>query len=201
MRTLILHNYRFKPNVIRFREFLAKHPSGGLRHVALHYETPSPAIEQSYWMKQERKHRVLLTDYAIHFLDLAWLFCGGPMQVHRYDLAWNGRDELESFSAALSFSGVACDILVRQGCHQRQCSIIYHFQNYSVHLRFFPDVFLPIISGHGLFDDARLTVAGVAAGAHKALERLRISTTDRSHDLVLSAFTGMTTTPGSASLS
>jgi nucleoside-diphosphate-sugar epimerase/predicted dehydrogenase len=184
----VLHNYRFKPNVLKYRKFLRQHPTGSLRAVTLHFETPSPANEQSAWMKQERKHRIVLCDYALHFLDLAWIFCIGKMQTHRCDVDFNDRGELERVSAALSFDGVPCDVLIRSGCHQRQCIVTHHFQNYSAELRFFPDVFVPITGGKGLLDDAQLAASGLVSTGAKILEKLGAHTSDLSHDKVLEAF-------------
>ncbi len=186
----VLHNYRFKPNVLQMREHLRRHPSGALRGVSLHYETPSPANEQSSWMKQEWKHRILLTDYSMHLLDIAWLFCEGPMQVHRCLATQNDRDELETLSADLSFDGTACDILIRSGGHQRHCIIRHHFQNYSTELRFFPDVFVPMTGGQSMLDDARLAWRGLVSTGAKVVEKLGLGTADHSHDRVLAAFTG-----------
>lgn len=187
----ILHNYRFKSNVIQFRRFLATHPSGMLRAVALHYETPSPALEKSHWMRQERTHRILITDYALHFLDLAWIFCNGPLTIHRCETGWNSRNELESLSAALSFNGVPCDVLIRQGCHQRECVLIYHFQNYTAELRFFPELFVPIGGGRGVMHDARLAGAGLWAIGKKVVEKTGLGARDRSHEIILSSFVGI----------
>ena len=189
-QTAVLHNYRFKPNVLKYREFLKQHPSGALRAVSLHFETPSPANEQSAWMKQEHKHRILLCDYAMHYLDLTWLFCEGEMQVHRCGIRFNDRDELETLSTAMSFNGVSCDVLIRSGCHQRQCIVTHHFQNYSAELRFFPDVFIPMVGGKGMVDDLKLGSAGLISTSGKVLEKLGVCTLDRSHDRVLAAFTG-----------
>lgn len=190
-RAAVLHNYRFKPNVLKYREFLRKHPSGALRAVTLHYETPSPANEQSSWMKQERKHRILLCDYALHYLDMTWIFCRGDMRVQRCDTTFNDRDELQQVSAALNFDdGVTCDILIRSGCHQRQCVLTHHFQNYSAELRFFPDVFVPMTGGKSTLTDLHLAWSGLVSTAAKILEKLGLRVSDRSHDQVLEAFIG-----------
>ena len=130
------------------------------------------------------------SDYSLHMLDLTWLFCEGPMQVDRCGVSFNDRDELETLSAAMSFSGVPCDVLIRSGCHQRQCIITHHYQNYSAELRFFPDVFVPIIGGKGMVDDLRLGTAGLLATGVKILEKLGMRRDDYSHDIVLKAFTG-----------
>jgi predicted dehydrogenase len=186
----VLHNYRFKPNLLRMREHLHRFPPGALRAVTLHVETPSPVNEQSSWMKQEWKNRIVLTDYAMHYLDICWLFCTGDMQIHRCLVSKNDRGELETLSAALSFDGAPCDILIRSGGHQRHCIVTHHFQNYSTELRFFPDVFVAMTGGRSLLDDARLAWRGLCATMSKILDKLGVRVDDRSHDIVLAAFAG-----------
>lgn len=186
----VLHNYRFKPNLMRMRAHLRSHPPGALRAVSLHFETPSPANEASSWMKQEWRNRIVLTDYAIHYLDLCWMFCQGEMQVNRCLVKRNDRGELETLSASMSFDGIPCDILIRSGGHQRHCIIRHHFQNYSTETRFFPDVFVAMTGGHGPLDDAQLALRGVTSTVAKVSEKLGLSVTDRSHDTVLASFTG-----------
>ena len=185
-----VHNYRLKPNVLAFRRFLADRPSGALRRVTLHFDTPSPYHERAAWLRDEWRNRVLLTDYAIHFLDLAWLLFDGPMTIRHCERTRNSRGELARLSAEVSFLAGDCGIFVRQGAHQRQCILRYVFDNYSAELRFYPDVFHPILGGHSLVDDARLFARGLASTAGKVLEKLRWRTQDRSHDLILGAFTG-----------
>lgn len=189
-RVFAVHNYRLKPNVLAFRRFLAERPSGALRRVTLHFDTPSPYHERAAWLRDEWRNRVLLTDYAIHFLDLAWLLFDGPMTIRHCERTRNARGELARLSAEVSFPAGECGIFVRQGAHQRQCILRYVFDNYSAELRFYPDVFQPILGGHSLVDDARLFGRGLASTAGKVLEKLRWRTQDRSHDLILGAFTG-----------
>ena len=186
----VLHNYRFKPNLMRMREHLRAHPPGALRAVTLHFETPSPANEQSNWMKQEWRNRIVLTDYAMHYLDICWLFCRGEMKIDRCHVTQNDRGELETLSAALSFDAVPCDVLIRSGGHQRHCIIRHHFQNYSTEIRFFPDVFVAFTGGQGMIDDARLASGGFTSTVAKVFEKLGVGVSDRSHDTVLAAFTG-----------
>lgn len=187
---LVLHNYRFKPNLMQMREHLRKHPPGALRAVSLHVETPSPANEQSNWMKQEWRNRIVLTDYAMHYLDICWMFCRGEMRIDRCLVTQNDRGELETLSAALTFEGAPCDVLIRSGGHQRHCIIRHHFQNYSTEIRFFPDVFVAMTGGQGVLDDACLAWRGLKSTASKVVEKLGFGVADRSHDTVLAAFTG-----------
>jgi nucleoside-diphosphate-sugar epimerase/predicted dehydrogenase len=186
----VLHNYRFKPNLMRMREHLLTYPPGALRAVSLHVETPSPANEQSNWMKQEWRNRIVLTDYAMHYLDICWMFCRGEMKIDRCLVTKNDRGELETLSAALTFDGAPCDVLIRSGGHQRHCIIRHHFQNYSTEIRFFPDVFVAFTGGQGMIDDARLAWRGVTSTVAKVFEKLGMGVSDRSHDAVLAAFIG-----------
>lgn len=186
----VLHNYRFKPNLLQMRKHLARHPPGALRAVTLHLETPSPANEQSSWMKQEWAHRIVLADYAMHYLDVCWMFCSGEMNINRCLVSKNDRGELETLSAALTFDQVPCDILIRSGGHQRHCIISHHFQNYSTELRFYPDVFVPMTGGRSLVDDGLLAWRGLTSTFSKILEKLGLRVADRSHDIILAAFAG-----------
>lgn len=189
-RVFVIHNYRLKPNVLAFRRFLAARPAGTLRRVTLHFDTPSPHHERAAWLRDEWHNRVLLTDYAIHYLDLAWVLFEGPMKIQHCDRTRNSRGELARLCAEVSFPAGDCSIFIRQGAHQRQCILRYVFDNYSVELRFFPDLFTPILGGHSLVDDGRLGAAGLFSTAGKVLEKLRLRVQDHSHDLLLGSFTG-----------
>jgi len=191
-RVFVVHNYRLKPNVLAFRRFLEAYPAGALRRVTLHFDTPSPYHERAAWLRDEWRNRVLLTDYAIHFLDLAWLLFDGPMTIRHCERTRNARGELARLSAEVTFSTGDCGIFVRQGAHQRQCSLRYVFDNYAAELRFYPEVFLPVFGGHSALDDARLFARGLASTAGKVLEKLGWRTQDYSHDMILGAFTGTT---------
>ncbi|NDF00296.1 MAG: NAD-dependent epimerase/dehydratase family protein [Verrucomicrobia bacterium] len=189
-RAYVMHNYRLKPNVLAFRRYLGERPAGALRWVTLHYETPSPWHEQVAWMRAEWRHRILVTDYAIHYLDLAWSLFDGPMVIQRCQTRRNARGELASVAADVAFPGGACSLFLRQGAHQRQCLIEFVFENYTAQLRFYPDMFQPVLGGHTGLDDARLALRSLMATAHKVGEKLGWRAHDRSHDQILGAFTG-----------
>ena len=187
----VLHNYRLKKNVDALRRFRSRYTSGRLRHVMLRYETPSPFIEKSAWMRQEKKHRILVTDYALHFLDLAWMFFAGPMKIVQLKVEENARGELESVMAHVSFDEGDCTLLIRQGGHRRESHIHYAFQNYDAHLRFFPDVFGATFGSHSAFDDLRLAVKTIVPTTEKIADKLGLTIADRSHDPILAGFLGL----------
>jgi nucleoside-diphosphate-sugar epimerase len=187
----VLHNYRLKQNVSAFRRFKSTYRSGRLRHVTLRFETPSPFIEKSAWIRQEKKHRILVTDYALHFLDVAWMFFEGPMKILQLKVQDNARGELESVVAYVSFEEGDCTLLIRQGGHRREAHVHYAFQNYDAHLRFFPDVFVPTFGDHSTFDDLRLAIRSVSPTVVKIADKLGLTVADRSHDPILAGFLGM----------
>ncbi len=190
-RVWVLHNYRLKNNARKLRQFVQKYSSGELRHVTLRFETPTPFIEKSAWMRRERENRILLTDYSLHFLDLAWLFFEGAMTIRRLKVTDNDRGELESVAADLSFENGNCTLLIRQGCHRREAHIQYCFQNYDAHLRFFPDVFRATFGGHSAFDDVQMAIGAAASTTAKIGEKLGLLVADRSHDELLASFVGL----------
>ena len=158
----------------------------------LRYETPSPFIEKSAWIRQEKKHRILITDYALHFLDVAWMFFEGPMKVLQLKVQDNARGELESVVAHVSFEEGDCTLSIRQGGHRREANVHYAFQNYDAHLRFFPDVFVPTFGGHSAFDDVRLAgPRSIRPTVAKIADKLGLTTADRSHDPILAGFLGL----------
>ncbi|WP_050030475.1 NAD-dependent epimerase/dehydratase family protein [Verrucomicrobium sp. BvORR034] len=185
----VLHNYRFKSNVLAFRRYLQQHHPGRILRTTLHFETPSPANEMAPWMRREREHRILLTDYGLHFLDLAWVFFQSAATINRCDAHYNTRGEVESIAADMSFAEGTSTVFLRQGRHQRQVIIGYDFQNYSAQLRFFPDVFVPVFGGHGGMDDLSLATRSLSATAVKVGEKLGLNACrDQSHEKVLAAF-------------
>ena len=187
----VVHNYRLKENVSALRRFKQRHVSGKLRHVMLRYETPSPFIEKSAWLREEKMNRILVTDYSLHFLDAAWMFFDGPMKILRLKVEDNARGELESVMAHVSFEEGDCTLLIRQGGHRREAHVHYAFQNYDAHLRFFPDVFVPTFGGHSAFDDLRLAARSIRPTVVKIADKLGLTTADRSHDTILAGFCGL----------
>ena len=187
----VLHNYRLKQNVSTLRRFKGRYLSGRLRHVMLRYETPSPFIEKSAWIRQEKKHRILVTDYGLHFLDLAWIFFEGPMKIQQLRTAENSRGEIESVSGHLSFDEGDCTFVIRQGCHRREARIHYgsrimtlSFDSSPMCLRRRSEGIQPLTTSGLALKSVRPTIVKVA-------DKLGLATADRSHDPILAAFLGL----------
>ncbi|MGH7867354.1 MAG: hypothetical protein ACREP9_06885, partial [Candidatus Dormibacteraceae bacterium] len=99
----VCHNYRFKRNVRRMSDFLRNHNPGELKHVSLHFQSPSVLADSVAWLRSERAARTLLIDYSVHFLDLACMFGRGEWELEscQHQVDQNGHTSLimGSFSA------------------------------------------------------------------------------------------------------
>jgi nucleoside-diphosphate-sugar epimerase len=143
---LVCHNYRFKENVQRMLALLAKHNPGKLRHVSVHFESPPVGSDSVAWLRNERKARTLLMDYAIHFLDLACMFGRGAWRADgvRYEL--NGAGETSLIEGRVLADNYSVAFLLRQGFGPRRARLLFNFQNYSTSLGFFPDTFVGYVA-------------------------------------------------------
>jgi nucleoside-diphosphate-sugar epimerase len=189
-KAYVLHNYRYKPNVQAMLRFLEQHGSGRLDFVRLHFDSPPVAGEAAKWMRDERRNRTLLIDYAIHFLDLAFLFSHGPMLIGQLDFTRNSRGETERIFASVAFENYPCELLIRQGCGEQKCRLEFVFQNYSCHLAFFPEVFYVTMGRQTVVDDCRIASLQAAATVKKIAEKLGMIRPEPSHQRVLAGFLG-----------
>lgn len=73
---LPIHNYRYRDLVQRALAYQASGDLGDVGYVCLRFRTGSLFDEPGVWRRNERHHRVLLFDFAYHFVDLALLFAG-----------------------------------------------------------------------------------------------------------------------------
>ena len=183
---LVCHNYRFKRNVLRMCEFLAIHSPGLLHHVSLQFQSPSVATDSAEWRRDERRARTLLMDYGLHFLDLACMFGRGDWDLktvrHEVD-AWNRTSVIQGGAKRGS---TTVDFLLRQGFAPRSTRIRFNFQNYSVTLGFFPDLFAVHMNDLAIWPAGAEIAAALRGLADKVAERVFHSEPDRSHDEVIS---------------
>jgi predicted dehydrogenase len=71
-----IHNYRFKNNSLAALRCVRAGQIGDIVSVYLRFHTGSLFEEQSAWRRKEREHRILLFDFAYHFVDIGLLFLG-----------------------------------------------------------------------------------------------------------------------------
>ena len=186
----VVHNYRFKPNTQRAFQYLVTHNPGELRETRLHFDSPAVDLDKAAWMREERLARTLVIDYAIHFLDLAWLFAEGAAQIKDLEVRRNLKEQTVLVSATVKFTNHISRVFLRQGARQRRCQIEYVFSNYTLVLRFFPDTVAAVHGQYTFVDDLRCAFAGAASTGRKIAEKLGVTTQEPSHERVLGAFLG-----------
>jgi len=185
-----VHNYRFKPNVRDFCVFIRTHNSGELRHVRLTFDSPPVRNDRAAWLRNERSAKTLVLDYAIHFIDLAFLFANGSMTIESATVDRNPVGETECVRAMVTFDNYTCDFFLRQGALRRRCHLEFIFQNYTLFLRFFPELFWPVVADYNFLDDLRCGLREFKSTVSKVTERLALSAQEPSHLLILASFLG-----------
>jgi len=69
-----IHNYRYRDNVQEALQWTATGALGDITNVQVRFRSGLLFDEPSRWMHNERQHRILLFDFAYHFIDIALLF-------------------------------------------------------------------------------------------------------------------------------
>jgi predicted dehydrogenase len=78
-----IHNYRFRDNALAALSDSVRAALGDVVTATLRFHSGSLFDEPVRWVREERKYKVLLFDWAYHFVDLALLFLG-PVQELRF---------------------------------------------------------------------------------------------------------------------
>ena len=72
----VMQNYRFKPPMLKAMTLYQSGEIGKLRRIDCVYHGGVPATKQASWRREEQTHRMLLYEWAEHFLDLEVAFAG-----------------------------------------------------------------------------------------------------------------------------
>jgi len=138
----VCHNYRFKQNVLEMISHIKKYNPGRLLKVDLIFQSPPVSNDSASWLRNERKAKTLLMDYALHFIDLACMLDPGKWNIINVNYTLNELKQTDKISCLLnSANGIEVNFLLRQGFFPRRARIFYTFQNYGTALNFFPDTF------------------------------------------------------------
>ena len=81
----VIHNYRFKENTQQALRAMQQGLLGDTVAVNLKFRSGPLFGDQARWRRDERQHRTLLFDYAIHLVDIAILFLGPSTSVRFVD--------------------------------------------------------------------------------------------------------------------
>ena len=187
---LVCHNYRFKANVARMMDHLARYNPGKLCHVFLHFQSPPVRNDWAAWRTRERLARTLLMDYSLHFLDLACMFSEETWRIVDVAHELNAAGETALIRGEIASDAYRVSFLVRHGFMPRVASLRFCFQNYAVSLGFFPDTFVAHMGHDTPVRHLQEGAASARATLTKIVEKVTGRDSDASHALVYDAATG-----------
>ncbi|HVP79583.1 MAG TPA: SDR family oxidoreductase [Thermodesulfobacteriota bacterium] len=184
---MVCHNTRYKSNVLKMLAHLRKYNPGKLHHVSALFQSGPVNKDSAAWLRDERRSRTLLLDYALHRVDLMCMFGKGkPRLEHcRYEL--NQQGETSLIEGMARFENYTINFLFRQGLNQRKDRFVFTFQNYSVSLGFYPDIFVPQMADDNFGLSWLETWNALRGTILKARDKLFNTNSDHSHTHVIQA--------------
>jgi len=187
---LVCHNYRFKANVARMMDHLARCNPGKLCHVFVHFQSPPVRNDWAAWRTRERRARTLLMDYSLHFLDVACMFTQQAWRIVDVSHEINVAGETALIRGEIASDAYRVSFLLRQGFMPRVARLRFCFQNYAASLGFFPDTFVAHMGHDSPVLHFQEGVASARATLTKVVEKVTGRDRDASHALVYDAAMG-----------
>jgi predicted dehydrogenase len=179
------HSSRYRRNVLDMLVHLRRYNSGRLIHAQVEFQSPPVAWDPALWLRAERRSATLLLDYGIHLLDIASMFAQGEPELRHCSYQLNGNRETELIKGSAAFKNYTVGFVLRQGLFPRKGSVRFTFQNYSVHLGFSPDVFVPVMTDDNFGRSLKEARRQITETGRKALAALTGRDIDRAHDHVI----------------
>lgn len=154
-----IHNYRFKPATRRAR---AAFEEESIEHLSLKWRIRSIQREHASWLRSEKENRLMLFDFAYHFVDILCWLVGQPPKISCIETR-STEEFVESIVAYLDFTDTTATVDLRLDCPSVMTHLEIVGENKTGKLEFFPDGFrtssgvdTPVHRGFG---DVNRTVA------------------------------------------
>jgi nucleoside-diphosphate-sugar epimerase/predicted dehydrogenase len=182
-----IHNYRLRRNAVQLWRFLADHDVGALVRAHVEFHTGSLMTESARWMRAEARHRTLVFELAIHFVDIVCVlggtFVGEPWtSSHRNRV---GGGVAAGLAGGRLQAGADFDLCVSTLGSARRTSVTLEFERASVELSFFPEGFRVLPPRRNPVDDMAASARELAGFARQTVTRLRRrSPVDSPHALI-----------------
>lgn len=186
----VLQNSRFKPNVMAMMAHLKRYNPGALKQVDVHYQSPPVAMHSPAWRRDERGSQTLLLDYSLHYLDVAMMFSSNRWTLGDMRHELNFRGETALIEGRMTSPEYPVNFILRQGFIPRRARVFFTFENYCCSLGFFPDTFVPHMTGDGGALYKQEAKASSRATFRKILDKLTKKESDDSHALAMMAAMG-----------
>jgi predicted dehydrogenase len=165
-----IHNYRFKSNT---RDALSRFGARGdpVRHVDLKWRGLPLEDRHTEWIKREREHRLVLYDFAYHFLDVVQLLLGESPEIEFLDVEATA-EYTGSIEAVLRAGDRTAGVDLRLDSPSSFTAMEITGESASASLEYYPDGFrtLPEIDTplhRGIGDLRRVLAYGLRFAASK----------------------------------
>jgi nucleoside-diphosphate-sugar epimerase len=166
-RTVTLfQNHRLRPAALALWRFVLEHDVGDLVRAQVTLHSQRLVTERARWMREEKRHRVLLMEIGVHLLDLAVAVGGEIDTVPHLTVV-----ERPSVGATVSITGIATmrcgaelfiDLNVT-GTAQRY-QVVLEFERAACALDLFPDHFRILPRRSNPIDDVAADTARLVSG-------------------------------------
>ena len=190
----VMQNYRFKSPMLKAMALYQSGEIGKLRRIDCVYHGGVPASEQASWRRELQTHRMLLYEWAEHFLDLEVAFAGPIRRILSGRTNYrNAEDSSQTIEALIEHSnGVTGSIDLRAFSGAESARVEIHGSRRHVVLKFFPDGFASyggvITPLHELWNDCARTAAFGSNVVASALRPWGVSRQALSHFRFLEHF-------------
>jgi len=139
----VMQNYRFKSPILKAMALYQSGEIGKLRRIDCIYHGGVPASEPAPWRGEQQTHRLLLYEWAEHFLDLEVAFAGPIRKI--LSVRSNSRDADQNSPTIEALiehsSGVTGSIDLRAFSGAESARVEIYGSRRHVELKFFPDGF------------------------------------------------------------
>ena len=139
----VMQNYRFKPPVLKAMALHNRGELGELRRIDCIYHGGVPAKQQESWRSREQNHRLLLYEWAQHFLDIEVAFAGSVREILavRTSQGQEGNNSLAVEALLEHSGGVTGSIDFRLFAGAESVRVELHGSRRRVVLKFYPEGF------------------------------------------------------------
>ncbi len=183
----VCHNTRYKSNVLEMLAHLRKYNPGKLHHVSAIFQSGPANKDSAAWLRDERGSRTLLLDYGMHRVDLMCMFGKGKPRLEHCRHELNQQGETSLIEGMARFENHTINFLFRQGLNQRKDRFVFTFQNYSVGLGFYPDIFVPQMADDNFGLSWLETWKALGGTILKVRDKMLNMNSDHSHTQVIQA--------------
>jgi nucleoside-diphosphate-sugar epimerase/predicted dehydrogenase len=139
----VFHNHRLRAGALALWRFLIEHDVGGLVQAQVIFHSPRLETERARWLREEKRHRALIMELAIHFLDIVFAV-GGELRELRDLSVVDDRKHEVTFSVVgvgKLESGAELHLDLSVSGHAQRSQVTLEFERATCVVDFFPDGF------------------------------------------------------------